>query len=125
VGVVKWPLEQPETAHFTVGGRRGDGPLTEQIADARGCCRELVKMPQSSHWSTWSGRLKRMTTLARAHSAFRSGRCTIGRGQTGHESAHANAGSCTTLRSSCIGFSEHPYAPKTCSYHGGVQKYLR
>jgi hypothetical protein len=33
-------------------------------------------MPQSSHWSTWSGRLKRITTLARAHSAFRSGRCT-------------------------------------------------
>src|SRR6516165_11267500 len=28
-----------------VGGRPGDGLLTEQIADARECCRELVKMP--------------------------------------------------------------------------------
>ena len=31
------------------GGRPGDGLLTEQIADARGCCRELVKMPPSGH----------------------------------------------------------------------------
>ena len=30
-----------------VGGRPSDGLLTEQIADARGCCRELVKMPLS------------------------------------------------------------------------------
>ena len=29
-----------------VVGRPGDGLLTEQIADARGCCRELVKMPE-------------------------------------------------------------------------------
>src|SRR5262249_13324099 len=28
-----------------VGGRPAGGLLTEQIADARGCCRELVKMP--------------------------------------------------------------------------------
>src|SRR5215472_9639115 len=32
-----------------VRGRPGDGLLTEQIADARGCCRELVLMPHSGH----------------------------------------------------------------------------
>src|SRR6516162_8673447 len=50
-----------------VGGRRGDGLLTEQIADARGYCRELVKMPHTcrSRYPPGSAQLGGLRTFAR------------------------------------------------------------
>src|SRR5262249_5772840 len=62
-----------------VGGRSGDGLLTEQIADARGRCRELVKMPHNRLLPgvRRADRSKRIAGLCRLVASYETPRAAI------------------------------------------------